>query len=254
MIASSLLTVNSASATIPFGIGRRPGRLPEIMAICDPVRLGSLTHLTSASLCRSSAIRTATHSARPSDWWDLLRAHRMGQQDASRSTSCWPRSSVHGRRNASTSCSKSLNAPRSGVDPGRSLPGPSANLSKARRCVVAPARTDSPSWRWAINACSARMEFPETITCRATMSEVESAASILWWFPYVSLAISAWCLTAGVACAYRAVWLRRNRDRPVSDPVIAKALASAKPPPYFRFAIGWLALGLCQAAVTFHIW
>jgi hypothetical protein len=86
------------------------------------------------------------------------------------------------------------------------------------------------------------------------MPEVQSVVSYFWWLPFVTLLFAAGCITAGLGHAYRAVWLWRHRDRPISDPVIAKALEGVKPPPYTVYAALWLAAGMALAGVTIKLW
>ena len=82
------------------------------------------------------------------------------------------------------------------------------------------------------------------------MPAVESVATLLWWLPYALLFFAAGCFVAGLGQARRAVWLWQHRDVPISDPVIAKAVASVKPPPYALYAAGWCSLGIGAAAAA----
>lgn len=86
------------------------------------------------------------------------------------------------------------------------------------------------------------------------MSEIQSVLSYRWWFPFVALLLAAGCITAGLSYAYRVLWLWRNRNMPISDPALAKALEGVDPPPYAMYATFWLAAGIGLAGVTVVLW
>lgn len=82
------------------------------------------------------------------------------------------------------------------------------------------------------------------------MSEVQPVLALGPWPPYVLLLIAAGCFVAGLWHGFRAVWLWRHRDTPISDPLIAKVLEGVKPPPYALYAAGWCSAGLVATVVA----
>ncbi|WOB11112.1 hypothetical protein [Piscinibacter gummiphilus] len=86
------------------------------------------------------------------------------------------------------------------------------------------------------------------------MPEIEAAAALVGWLPFIGLLCAAGCLTAGLVHAYRAVWLWRHGDTPIHDPLLAKALKSIKPPPYAMYAASWLSVGSGLAVLTAMLW
>lgn len=86
------------------------------------------------------------------------------------------------------------------------------------------------------------------------MSEFEPVASSLWWLPFITLLIAAGCITAGLDHLYRALWLWRHRNTPISDPLIARLVADVKPPPYAAYAAILLVVGIGAAGITFRLW
>lgn len=85
------------------------------------------------------------------------------------------------------------------------------------------------------------------------MPEVQTVFSVIWWFPYITLLAAAGCITAGLCHAYRALWLWRNQDKPVSA-VVANFLEGVRPPPYAIYAAFWLISGMALAGLTFTLW
>lgn len=86
------------------------------------------------------------------------------------------------------------------------------------------------------------------------MPDVQSAVSLAGWVPLVGLLFAAGCFTAGLGNAYRALWLWRHRNDPISDPKLAKFLEGIQPPPYATYAALWLAGGVVLAVLTALVW
>lgn len=82
---------------------------------------------------------------------------------------------------------------------------------------------------------------------------IQTQADIVPWFPTVSLLMAAACLLMAARYGYRSFFIWRLRANPVDDPVIAKAIAGAKPAPLVLYAVLWLAAGgaLIEGAFTF---
>lgn len=72
---------------------------------------------------------------------------------------------------------------------------------------------------------------------------LQTSADIAPWFPTVSILMAAACILIAARYGYRAFIIRRLRTNPVENPVIAKAIAGAKPKPYALYAALWLVAG-----------
>lgn len=82
---------------------------------------------------------------------------------------------------------------------------------------------------------------------------LQTSADIAPWFPMVSILMAAACLLIAARYGYRAFFIWRLRANPIENPVIAKAIADAKPWPFVLYAALWLVAGgaLIGSAFTF---
>lgn len=82
---------------------------------------------------------------------------------------------------------------------------------------------------------------------------LQTSADIAPWFPAVSIIMAAACLLIAARYGYRAFFIWRLRANPVENPIIAKAIAGAKPGPYVLYAALWLVASgaLIEGAFTF---
>jgi len=86
------------------------------------------------------------------------------------------------------------------------------------------------------------------------MADMQSLVAHLWWLPVVGLLSAAGCITVALSNAYRGLWLWLHRNTPISDPVVAKAVAGVRPPPYAIYAAAWFVAGIVLAGLTAMVW
>ena len=69
------------------------------------------------------------------------------------------------------------------------------------------------------------------------MADMQSLVAHLWWLPVVGLLSAAGCITVALSNAYRGLWLWLHRNTPISDPVVAKAVAGVRPVSYTHLTL-----------------
>ncbi len=79
-----------------------------------------------------------------------------------------------------------------------------------------------------------------------------SIAEILWWLPYLSLALSAWWIVETVSNLKKASLIKTFGD--ITDPDIQKLLNGAKPPRYDLYALGYGFAAISSIAVIIIFW